>query len=172
MRFQAGRMRLQAGRMRLRANLVGLEHVALLAQLDALVVEAALEVVGARVERHVGGTTTGLGRSLGHLVLRSLQRDEARREPLQDEVVPPPGRRRAEALPLRRGEHLPLLEPQQALLGLQHSECLLVAHVRPKHDLQQPELGSSPLERAPRRRRVLAGCRVARRVRGLQHEGW
>ena len=92
-RLQAGRMRLQAGRMRLRANLVGLEHVALLAQLDALVVEAALEVVGARVERHVGGTTTGLGRSLGHLVLRSLQRDEARREPLQDEVVPPPGRR-------------------------------------------------------------------------------
>ena len=97
--MQAGRMRLQAGCMRLQAGrrwshagcrpvagwlqayLVGLEHVALVAQLDRLVVEPALEVVRARVDRHVGGAAAGLRLLLCHLVLRSLQRDEARRDP-------------------------------------------------------------------------------------------
>ena len=85
MRLQAGRRWSPAGCMPvagwLQAYLVGLEHVALVAQLDRLVVEPALEVVRARVDRHVGGAAAGLRLLLCHLVLRSLQRDEARRDP-------------------------------------------------------------------------------------------
>ena len=106
------------------------------------------------------------------VLLRALKADEARRDPLEDEIVSALGRRRAQPLALCGRDHAALLEPLEPGIRVQHAEGLGVAHVRPEHDLEQPELGGGPFERLLRCGRVLAARRVARRVRGLEVSRW